>query len=135
MEIKNFFQKIFSGSREPEVPKAVQQKFAEQFDQSINVEWQKAGDQFEAVFYRDDLEHIATYQSDGVMSCLKINLPLNDLPEMVAETVHKEGELMNAIQIDCNGGLQYELIVRDDELNRYFLLLTESGKVIKKEKL
>lgn len=135
MEIKNFFQKIFTGSREVEVPKAVKQKFEERFSQSINVEWQKTGDNHEAVFYLDDLEHIATFQPDGFVFCLKINQPLSQLPENLLEAAGKEGELMNAIKIECKGILQYELIVRDNELQRYFLLLNETGDILKKEKL
>ncbi len=109
--------------------------FAEQFNHSMNVEWQKMGEQYEAVFYRDDMEHIASYQADGSITCLKINLPLSALPEKVAENVHEEGELMNAIRIECKSEIQYELIVRDPELSRYFLLVSEKGEVLKKEKL
>lgn len=135
MEMKNFFQKLFTGSRETEVPKVVKLNFEERFSQSINVEWQKVDGQFEAVFYRDDLENIAIFEKDGTMICLKTNLPLTALPENVAQNARKEGELMNAIQIECTGELEFELIVRDESLVRYFLLIDEKGQILKKDKL
>ena len=135
MEIKNFFQKIFSGSREPDLPKPVRNKFEARFSESINVEWQKTGEQFEAVFYRDDLEHIATFDADGSVVCLKINLPLTVLPELINQNARKEGELMNAIRIECKDEIQYEMIVRDEMLVRYTLLLNVEGKILNKKQL
>jgi len=135
MEIKNFFHKIFTGNREPEVPKAVRQKFNEQFNQSINIEWQKTGELYEAIFYRDEREHIASYQKDGLMTCLKINLPLNVLPQKVERNAQKHGELMNAIQIECNDEIQFELIIRDEMLVRFSLLLNDEGELLNKRQL
>ncbi len=135
MDIKNFFQKIFIGSNDFHVPEVVQRRFQDRFAASINTEWQKNGDQFEAVFYKDEREHIATYNKDGAMICLKINLSLDVLPGSVGKTARIEGELMNAIQIDCEGTRRFELIVRDNQLIRYFLLVSEGGEILKKEKL
>jgi hypothetical protein len=135
MDIRNFFQKIFVSSKELHVPEPVKQKFEEQFAGSLNTEWQKSGDQYEAVFYKNELEHIAAYKKDGSMVCLKVNLPLDSLPAVVEKTASDEGELMNAIQIECDDSRKYELIVRDTELIRYFLLVSEDGEILKKEKL
>lgn len=135
MDIRNFFQKIFISSEDFRIPETVQKEYDEQFAGSINTEWHKNGDQFEAVFYKDEREHIATYNKDGSMACLKINLPLDVLPGSVGKTARIEGELMNAIQIDCDNSRHFELIVRDKDLIRYFLLVGEEGEILKKEKL
>ncbi|MCE4564899.1 hypothetical protein INQ51_11320 [Maribellus sp. CM-23] len=135
MEIRNFIQKIFSGGNEIQVPEPVKKQFAEQFADTINIEWQRTGDLFEAVFYRNDLENIASYRKDGAFVCLKINLPLSELPLKVTETAAEHGELMNAILIECDDKREYELIIRDTELVRYFLLADEEGNVKRKEKL
>ena len=135
MDVKNFFQNILSANKGTHVPAPVRENFARQFDQPLNTEWQKAGEQFEAVFYKDELEHIARYQKDGKMSCLKINLPLGTLPPDLVEATKQHGEIMNAISNECEGNLKYELIVRDSELIRYFLLLGPTGEVLEKEKL
>ena len=135
MDVKNFFQNIFSGGKSTQVPSSVKTSFAQQFPEPLNTEWQKTGDQFEAVFYKDELEHIARYKANGEMSCLKINLHLDSLPEIVSKAAKIHGELMNAISILCDGDRKYELIVRDPDLNRYFLLITPEGEVSEKEKL
>jgi len=135
MDVKNFFQKILSGGKSTPVPANVKASFTQHFPEPLNTEWQKAGDQFEAVFYKDELEHIARFKADGEISCLKINLPLDSLPEIVYQAAKKHGELMNAISILCNGKRKYELIVRDLDLNRYFLLISPNGEVSEIEKL
>jgi len=135
MDAKNFFQKIFSGSKGTHTPTLVKERFNEQFEQPINVEWIKTGDQFEAVFYKDELENIARYSANGEMTCLKVNLPLDRVPENIAAAAKLHGELMNAIMIECEKSVKFELIVRDEALNRYFLLLSPNGEVSEKEKL
>ncbi len=135
MDAKNFFQKIFSGNKGTHTPTLVKERFNEQFEQPINVEWLKVGDQFEAVFYKDELEHIAHYSANGEMTCLKVNLPLHRIPENIAAAAKLHGELMNAIMIECKKSVNFELIVRDEALNRYFLLISPSGEVSEKEKL
>ena len=135
MEIKNFFQKIFSPHKEVQVPSVVVDLFQEHFSDSLNAEWQKNEESYEVVFYRDDREHIATYQKDGVLLSLKINLLHNLVPEVIELAVKEHGELMNAILIESKGVKSYELIVRDKDLVRFSLLLSESGDMLRKEKL
>lgn len=135
MDVINFFQKIFSNHRDIQIPPVVKEKFAGQFDESLNIEWQKSGEQYEAVFYKEELEHIARYNEDGAMVCLKINLPLTKVPDEIRQKAETQGELMNAIYIECDDLQKFELIVRDSELTRYTLLLNESGEVLEKEKL
>ncbi|RKD91466.1 hypothetical protein [Mangrovibacterium diazotrophicum] len=135
MDVKNFFQKILSGNKSIQVPAAVKTSFTKQFADPLNLEWHKAAEQFEAVFYKEDLEHIARYKVDGEITCLKVNLPLDGLPEAVSTAAQSHGELMNAISILCDETQKYEVIVRDAELNRYFLLISPNGEVSEKEKL
>lgn len=118
-----------------QLPESVKKHFSEHFADTLNTEWQQTGDLFEAVFYKDELEHIASYQKDGAFVCLKINQPLSALPEKITGVAAKYGELMNAILIECNDFREYELIIRDAELIRYFLLVDENGTVKRKEKL
>ena len=135
MEIKHFFQKIFASGKEVQVPEIIKQNFKAQFSDSLNTEWQKNGHNFEVVFYKDEQEHIATYNNEGIIICMKVNLPLSDVPETINQAAQKQGELMNAILIDCSGSTQYELIVRDEQLIRYTILLDDNGSILRKEKL
>ena len=135
MDIKNFFQKIFISNKEIQVPEIIKQNFKVQFSDSLNTEWQKNSDNFEVVFYKDELEHIATYNNEGIIICMKINLPLSDVPEIINQAARNQGELMNAILIECNESKEYELIVRDKQLIRYTILLDDNGSILYKEKL
>jgi len=135
MDVKNFLLKILSGSKGTNIPQAVKEAFVKQFDNPLNTEWSKTGNHYEAVFYKDELEHIAGYKINGELLNLKINMQLDTVPESILNTVREHGELMNAIAIHEKGKVQYELIVRDEELIRYFLLVGSCGEVIEKEKL
>ncbi|HKJ43454.1 MAG TPA: hypothetical protein VKA27_15260 [Sunxiuqinia sp.] len=101
----------------------------------MNIDWSTNGESYEAIFYLNELEHIARIKNDGLLESLKINLPLNKLPLAIHKQVDQLGEVMSAIAIYRENMINYELIVRDHQLNRYFLLLDENGKVIEKEKL
>jgi hypothetical protein len=135
MDVKNLFLKILSGSKGTNIPLAVKEAFIKQFDNPLNTEWSKTENHYEAVFYKDELEHIASYKINGELLNMKINMQLNTVPESILNAIKDHGELMNAIAIHEKGKVQYELIVRDEELIRYFLLVSSSGKVIEKEKL
>jgi hypothetical protein len=135
MDVKNFFVKILSGSKGTRIPQAVKEAFNKQFDNPLNTEWSKTEDHYEAVFYKDELEHIASYKSNGEFLSLKINMQLDTVPEVIQKTAKAHGELMNAIAIQEKGNVKYELIVRDKKLTRFFLLVSSAGEVLEKEKL
>lgn len=135
MDVKNFFLKILSGSKGTSIPQTVKEAFIRQFDNPLNTEWTKTDSHYEAVFYKDELEHIASYKRNGEFLNLKINMPLNSVPDPIQKTAKAHGELMNAIAIHQQHTVHYELIVRDRELTRYFLLVTSSGQVLENEKL
>lgn len=135
MEIKNFFQKIFSHHKEIHVPPVVMNCFHEQFSDSMNAEWLKNDEIYEVVFYRDDHENIATYQKNGLMLSLKINLLLEELPDKIKQVGQRVGELMNAIKIEFKDEIQFELIIRDEMLVRFSLLLSEEGELLNKKQL
>ncbi|WP_423130508.1 hypothetical protein [Gaoshiqia sp. Z1-71] len=135
MDVMNFFQKILSGHKEPHLPEPVKTAFGQQFATPRNAEWARMKDQYEVVFYNDELEHIARYKGNGERVSLKINLPLDLIPDKIRQAALQHGELMNGIHIQNQENEQYELIVRDDQLIRYFLLVNETGEVLDKARL
>jgi len=135
MDVKKFFQNILNGTKGINLPQAVTDAFNNQFNNPLNTEWIKTEGCYEALFYKDEQEHIARFKPDGKLISLKINLPLDMAPELIRKTAGEQGELMNAIVIQDDNNLKYELIVRDDHLTRYFLLLNSAGEVLEKAKL
>ncbi len=135
MDAKNFLSKILAGTKVPGIPKPVKQAFAKMFNSPLNTEWNQAGDEWEAIFYVDEMEHLARFQATGELLSLKINLPLTQTPDNIKKAVQNEGELMNVITIKQKQALMYQLIVRNEKLERFFMLLNSEGEILEKEKL
>jgi len=132
--MKNIFSKIFKFSSIT-LPPQVKDSFQEKFGDSLNVEWLKTEDFYEAIFYRDDIEHIAHFDAAGKLLNLKKNLPIHSTPNHIKEKATVHGELMNVIEISEGDIVGYELIIRDEALIRFSLLLNEKGGLIQKSKL
>lgn len=132
--MKNILSKIFKFST-VSLPSAVKDSFQEKFGESINVEWLQSDDFYEAIFYLEDIEHIARFDSVGKLLNLKKNLSVQTAPEHIKEKAAVHGELMNIIEIREEEIVGYELIVRDEALIRFSLLMNEKGGLIHKSKL
>ncbi len=105
------------------------------FGKLLNVEWYEEDGGIEAVFYCNDLEHIARFDASGGLQVVKRNQPLRLVTSAIARKACEVGELMNLIEIDREGELFYEIIARDKQLDRYYLLLREDGTLVEKRKL
>jgi len=132
--MKNILSKIFKFST-VNLPPKVQEAFFNKFGDSLNVEWIKTDDFYEAIFYLEEYEHIAHFDSAGILLNLKRNLPIHNTPEHIKRKASQHGELMNVIEISEEEIVGYELIIRDEELIRFSLLLNEKGGLIQKAKL
>ena len=132
--MKNILSKIFKFSN-VSLPEAVKNAFSEKFGDSINIEWLQTDDSYEAIFYHEDIEHIAHFDFKGKLLNLKKNLSIHDIPSHIKEKATEHGELMNVIEISEGEIVGYELIIRDETLIRFSLLLNEKGGLIQKSKL
>lgn len=132
--MKNILNKLFRFTN-VSLPEQVKNSFFEKFGDSINVEWIQTDDSYEAIFYLEDIEHIAHFDCTGKLLNLKKNLSLHTIPEHIREKAAQHGELMNAIEISEDEIVGYELIIRDETLIRFSLLLNEKGGLIHKCKL
>ncbi len=132
--MKNILSKIFRFSNVL-LPEAVKDSFQEKFGNSINVEWLQTDDFYEAIFYFEEIENIAHFDSRGKLLNLKKNMSIHSIPNHIKEKASQHGELMNVIEISEEGVVGYELIIRDEDLIRFSLLLNENGGLIHKSKL
>ena len=132
--MKHILSKIFKFTSVT-LPVQVKTAFAEKFGESLNVEWLQTDDFYEAIFYLEEIEHIARFDSTGKILNLKKNLSIQATPLHIKEKAAKHGELMNVIEIFEDEIVGYELIVRDETLIRFSLLLNEKGGLIHKSKL
>lgn len=132
--MKNIFSKILNFSN-VSLPDSVKDSFLNRFGNSINVEWNHFDDFYEAIFYLNDIEHIAYFDLSGNLLNLKKNLSLQSVPDHIKQKAALHGELMNVIEISEDEIVGYELIIRDEALIRFSLLLNEKGGLIQKSKL
>jgi hypothetical protein len=117
------------------VPQAVRDGMKQNFPSAKNIEWSRNKSLFEVIFYQDDLEKIARFDSEGTLLEYRINLPLERIPTEIREKASSEGEIMNCIEFHSVDAIRFEFIVRDEALIRYLLLTDMSGKKIRREKL
>jgi hypothetical protein len=106
------------------------QSFNQHFKNAINVEWFNKDDLYEAIFYQNNLEHIAIFSLSGVLTEYRQNLPADYLPEPIKKIALENGEIMNSVLKNKGNSLEYEIIIRDKQLIRYLLIISDVGKII-----
>jgi len=109
--------------------------FNENFEDAINIEWFKKENNFEAIFYKNNLEHIAIFSLTGILMEYRLNLSADFLPEPIKNIVLSKGEIMNYVMRNKGNKIEYEVIVRDKELNRKLITLLDIGVIIEEKKL
>ncbi|MBN1598045.1 MAG: hypothetical protein JW894_07105 [Bacteroidales bacterium] len=130
----DFLKKVIEGSGiEPST--VCLDAFNQNFENAVNVEWFSRGEYFEAIFYKDNLEHIAMFNLNGGLIEYKVNLPKEFLPETIKNMLEEKGEIMNVVMINKGNTVEYEVIVRDKELNRILVIISEIGRIQEERKL
>jgi hypothetical protein len=131
-KMKAFFEKIIHANGIT-APISCEQSFSQNFAGAINVEWSKTDKYYESVFYLNNLEYIAIFSLDGLLMEYRMILPDGYLPEQVKNKLDSMGEIMNKILINKGNSLIYEIIVRDKNLVRSLVLMTDLGLVIEEK--
>ncbi|MFA5418035.1 MAG: hypothetical protein WC341_06210 [Bacteroidales bacterium] len=121
----NFFKKDFES-----IPENIILKLLAIFPRAINIEWNIAGDNFEALFYMDETEYIARFSEKGSLLEYKKNVLTNEIPDKIAHIPSNLGEIMSAIVSFKGKKLKYEIIIRRQDLSRYLLQLDDEGRLI-----
>ena len=132
--MENYFKKIID-DKLVNPPDKITKALHDNFTNPLWVEWFIKSNQYEAIFYSDNTEHIALFDQQGNLLSFRVNLPLAMLPLSITNQVENHGELMNLILKNTNKYVEYELIVRDSKLIRYQLNFDTEGHLIKKVEL
>lgn len=130
----DFLKKVVEGHG-VSPPEECHQSFKQNFEEAINVEWFKKESCYEAIFYKNNLEHIALFDISGVLLEYRQNLSEDHLPIAIKDLVTSRGELMNSVLKNKGNMLEYEIILRDRDLNRYLITISEIGTIIQEMKL
>jgi hypothetical protein len=130
----DFFSKIFKDSITGPSRK-IREGLSKRFPDARSVEWNNQNDVFEAIFYDQELEKIARFDPEGKLIECRINLSPEDIPATVKASIDRDLEIMNCIVADNNASIFYELIVRNQSLARFLIIVDESGEIKRNEKL
>lgn len=122
----DLFRNIFAGSHKP-VPKEVRTSLESHFSGATGIEWSTLDKKYEAVFYHEESEKIARFDSDGKLTEYRSNILPDKIPSPIREAASVDYEIMNCIAIYTADKLTYELVVRDSALARYQMNLDSLG--------
>lgn len=115
-------------------PKECIHSLQSNFMDSSGVEWHEQGVNYEAIFYKDDLEHIALFNPHGQLIEYRRMVPQGFLPYGIRKFIKNKGEIMNRVLLNRGNEILYEVIYRDKSNTRFALLLTDLG-VVKEQKV
>lgn len=132
--MKNPFSNIFK-SHSKTIPGNITKELIKHFPNAVNIEWEVKDKAYEAIFYLNEVEHIAKISKNGILTEYKKNLWLNELPETLTEECNKMGEIMNAIAIFRGTDQFFEVIIRDTNFNRTLLLFNQSVLLLNANKI
>ncbi len=118
--MKTFLNNFLESERINQPPQ-VKQSLKKNFDNALNVEWMAKDDHFEAIFYKDNIEHLALFAKDGQLIEYKMNLSEDFLPLPAKSALPSDCEIMNVVLNNRGNSLSYEVIYRDKELRRYVM--------------
>ncbi|MBN2350283.1 MAG: hypothetical protein JXJ22_15705 [Bacteroidales bacterium] len=129
-----FFTRLFEGER-ISPPELIVSGLNQNFPEAFNIEWFRKKEAYEAVFYKNNIEHIAIFKNNGILEEYKMYLPEGYLPDIIKGIMLNKGEIMNSVLINKGNSITYEIIFRDSKLNRFLLFINEHGEIIEEKKL
>lgn len=132
--MEDFFNKVLEGNT-GSPPENCLNSLQMNFPDAMNVEWHERSDHFEAIFYKNNFEHIAIFSQDGLLAEYRVNITEDFLPELHRTISNSKGELMNVVMRNKGNSIEYEIIVRDKDLNRYMVVLSDIGTITEERKL
>jgi hypothetical protein len=109
--------------------------FNQNFKDTLNPEWFLKENHFEAIFYKENLEHIALFSLEGELIEYRLNLPHDYLPQPIKKLVADRGEIMSSVMRNKGNLIEYEIIVRDADMLRHMITISDIGKIIEEQKL
>ena len=123
------FSKIFK-SQSKTIPEVVKKQLEFCFPKAKNIEWEIKNDVCEAIFYLNDVEHIAMISKKGDLLEYKKNLWPGELPDNIKKAGSTHGEIMNGIIIHRGEAIFYEMIIRNEKLDRFEYLFGKNGDLL-----
>ncbi len=132
--MNDFVRKVIEGDG-CTPPAACRDAFNNKFRNSVNVEWYARDGNYEAIFYKNQLEHVAVFSPSGVLSEYKLMLHEDYLPGKITDILKPRGDIVSAVLKNKGNTLEYEVIIMDSEMKRCLMLFSEQGKILSSRQL
>ncbi len=123
------FTNIFK-SQSKQIPGQVKKQLGKLFPNAKNIDWEVKNDIYEAIFYLNDVEHIAKFSKKAELTEYKKNLWPDELPDAIKNAGVYFGEIMNGIVIYRGAEIFYEVIIRNEKLDRFEYIFNENGEKV-----
>lgn len=109
-------------------PEEVEEAMLKHFPDAVNIDWFFENGAYETIFYLDNKEYIAKFDRSARLIDYRINLPLDELPSSIRQSVDTKKEIMNLVEIHIDNTVFYELILRNTDLVRFVALFNKNGE-------
>jgi len=129
---KNFIKLLIHGQK-IDIPDDILFKFKQLFPNAKYIEWYEDNNIYEVIFYNDKQETIARFNKKGELLETLINIPIEKIPEKIKKIIKKYGEILNLIKLVKINKIEYEIIVNNNNLIRYLLIINQNGEIIKSQ--
>lgn len=117
-------------------PEVVSGDLKSRFPCSRSIDWFLREKRYEALFYCDGIEYIASYSDIGKFLNYRENIPPAKVPELLGGAITTGEEVMNVVKIVENDkSVSYEMIFRDSLYERFLVRTNSVGQVIDRIKL
>lgn len=123
------FAKLFKKPSKA-IPEVVIQQLLASFPGAKNIDWEAKNNCYEAIFYLNDAEHIAQISKRGILIEYRKNLWPAELPEKLKKAGNNYGEIMNGIFICRGTECVYEMIIRNEKLDRFEYIFNLNGEML-----
>jgi len=132
--MRDFLKNLSQGSRSLATDK-MERILKEVFINPVQTEWSFSGNTCEAIFYKDNQEHIAHFDKYGNLLDFIVNMHPDTIPAIIRKAAEIKGEIMNVLMISKKDVIKYEVIFRDRYLKWFLLLLKDNGETISEKRL
>lgn len=132
--MSKFFENLLK-EHKTNAPKSVEDALYKQFRNAVSIDWFLKDGGYEAIFYEDQIEHIAQFNQAGELMLYKVNLPLQHLPSLIRQQAEKKGKVMNAVEFHPEKEKKYEIIIQREDSKRFQLLMNNEGEILGEKEL
>lgn len=114
-----------------ETPSVVLNTFQSNFPNALDIEWEKARENFEVEFELDQIEHTALLSSDGMLIKYKYDMLLSELPETVRQYLkanYETNEIDDVEALNVDESVYYQVEI-DKILSSDKVILNSNGEI------